>query len=229
MTSPAREIEFKFAVDSKQAFEHLLDYLGLPGSALNHGVTQTNHFFDSPTYCLHKHHFVIRLREQNNSYTLTIKGEQEAAAGTSSVLTDRFEAEVTLSQQSARTLLEGSTTPQQVIIDHFRDRSPALLSMIEAACAQQRLVHIGEFRNIRIHLPPVTLPSDSISENLQFELDTSHFPDGKTEYEFEIEISEHSDASAIEAALTELFHKAGIEWHSAPSKAERFFAALEKA
>jgi uncharacterized protein YjbK len=226
MKSAGREIEFKFAVNDKQAFEQLIDYLDLPGSVLDNGVTQTNHFFDSPACCLHRHHFVIRLREENNSYILTIKGEQQAEQAENSVLTDRIEEEARLPQESARALLTGEVSPQQIINDHFNSKAASLLTMIETACDQQKLVHIGDFRNVRIHLPPVILPVGNGDERLEFELDSSTFPDGRVDYEIEIEISGQSDAGGIEAALKEMFRQAGIEWHAASSKAVRFFAAI---
>jgi uncharacterized protein YjbK len=229
MESAAREIEFKFAVHGKQAFDHLVNYLDLPLSVLENGVIQINHFFDSPAYCLHKRHFVIRLREENGSYTLTIKGEQQAGPGASNVLTDRVEEEVELAPATARALLDGEMSPQQVINEHFSSRAAALLALIETACNQQQLVNIGDFRNVRIHLPPLLVAVGNHDERLQFELDSSTFPDGRVDCEIEIEISEQSDAAAIEAALKDLFRQANIQWHAAPSKAERFFAALTKA
>ncbi len=226
MRSARREIEFKFAVNGKQAFIQLANVLNLPSVVLDQGVTQTNHFFDSPACCLHQHHFVIRLREENNCYTLTIKGEQQAEHAENNVLTDRVEEEVPLPPESARALLAGRVSPQQIINDHFGSKSAALLAMIETACDQQQLVHIGDFRNVRIHLPPVILPVGNGDERLVFELDNSIFPDGRVDYEIEIEISGESDATGIETALKELFRQAGIEWHAAPSKAVRFFTAI---
>lgn len=228
MSPTAREIEFKFAVDGKRAFDQLVNHLDLPSSLLDNGVIQTNHFFDSPGHCLHNCHFVIRLREQNNSYTLTIKGEQQSPPDDSSVLSNRIEEEVVLPRESAHAMLDGSITPQQVVTAHFSNRAAALLNMIETACDQQALVHIGDFRNVRIHLPPVLLAAGKTSERVEFELDSSTFPDGKVDYELEIEISEQSDAESIEIALKELLRQAGIEWHTAPSKAERFFAAISR-
>jgi hypothetical protein len=169
---------------------------------------------------------VIRLREENDCYTLTIKGEQQAEHAENSVLTDRIEEEVPLPPESARALLAGRVSPQQVINDHFSSKSAALLAMIETACDQQKLGHIGDFRNVRIHLPPVILPVGNGDERLQFELDSSMFPDGRFNYEIEIEISAQSDAAGIETSLKKLFRQAGIEWHAAPSKAARFFAAI---
>ena len=226
MTSPSREIEFKFAVRNRQAFEQLAKHLDLPVSVLATGITQINHFFDSRQLCLHDKHFVIRLREQLDKNILTIKGEQLQPQKDSSVLTDRVEEEVAITRKAADDLLQGRVSPQQVISDHFENRSAPILQLIKTACPGEDLVHIGKFSNVRIHLPPVTLPVANARQRLEFELDTSTFPDGTVEYEIEIEISEQSDAAAIEATLVELLHQAGIEWHTAPSKAVRFFSAL---
>lgn len=228
MSAHSREIEFKFAVDGKQAFIQLLEHLKLSRSLLDKGVTQTNHFFDSAELCLHKNHFVIRLREEGENRILTIKGKQQKDAGGISVLTDRIEQEVVVPHEAALALLRGTIPARQVIKQHFGDRSSAILQMIASACQENDLVHIGKFENIRVHLPPVDLVIGDKSTTVEFELDTSTFPDGSIDHEFEIEITEHSDADNMEAALIELFQQAGIEWNSAPSKAERFFSALSR-
>jgi uncharacterized protein YjbK len=228
MTARSREIEFKFAVHGEQAFLQLLKHLQLPSSLLDTGVTQTNHFFDSQALCLHKNHFVIRLREEGENRILTVKGKKQEETDGASVLSDRIEQEVILPHETALALLRGNITARQAIKQHFGDRSSAILQMIASACHENELVHIGEFENIRVHLPPVDLVIGGTSTTVDFELDTSTFPDGNINHEFEIEITEHSDAENIEAALIELFQQAGIEWNSAPSKAERFFSALSR-
>jgi len=228
MISTRREIEFKFGVPGKQAFYQLVEHLNLPESVLTEAVTQVNHFFDSQALCLHKNHFVIRLREEKEKKKniLTIKGGQESGQKGDSVLTNRIEEEVVLQQEAAVDMLHGLVSPRQIIGKHFKNRSAPLLQMIESACNDQDLVHIGEFSNVRVHLPPVTLKVGDSTEKLEFELDTSSFPDGRIGYELEIEISELTDAVGIEAALVKLLQQAGIEWHTAASKAERFFAAV---
>jgi len=226
MTSASREIEFKFGLHDKQAFDQLVAHINLPEAVLNEGVVQVNHFFDSQALCLHKKHFVIRLREEKQKHFLTIKGEKALQQKGGSVLSDRVEEEVSIPRQAAEDLLHGRISPQQAINDHFETRSASILQMIKTACNDQGLVHIGKFSNVRIHLPPVTLAVANADEKLVFELDTSTFPDGSVEYEIEIEITEHNNAASIEAALVELFQQAGIEWHPAASKAERFFATL---
>ncbi len=227
MTPHSTEIEFKFAVSGRQAFADLLHYLQLPGSLLDSGITQTNHFFDSPSLCLRENHFVIRIREAGGINTLTIKGEQQSQEIGSEFLTRRIEEEADIPREAADDLLRGEITPQQAISDHFKSRSAALLEMLDNACNDQKLVHIGKFNNLRIHLPPVSLQVENASETVSFELDTSTFPDGNINYEIEVEITAHSDAAGIEAALIDLFQRAGIKWHSAQSKAVRFFAALD--
>ncbi len=226
MKSQSREIEFKFGVPGTQAFYQLAAHLNLPESLLTDGVTQVNHFFDSPSLCLHKKHFVVRLREEKDKNLLTVKGEKALQPKENSVLSNRIEEEVALPRQTAVDLLHAKITPQQAIREHFNSTSTPILTMINTACNDHALIHIGEFSNIRIHLPPVILPGTNAGDKLEFELDTSTFPDGSIDYEIEIEIAEHTDAVRVESALLELFKQAGIEWHTAPSKAERFFAAI---
>lgn len=229
MTSHATEIEFKFAVADSRAFELLLQHLDLPDSLLESGVSQTNHFFDSPSLCLHQHHFVIRLRQAGRSSTLTVKGERKSPAGLSGALTERIEEEVQLPAQAADDLLHGRTAPKQVIGDHFKDRAASLLQLVDGACPDDELIRIGQFCNVRIHLPPVGLPVGDRSEHVSFELDSSTFPGGRIDHEIEVEITAQSDAAGIEAALIDLFRRAGIDWFTASSKAARFFDAIESA
>ena len=228
MTAPTREIEFKFGVDGKQDFHRLVQQLGLPGYLLDHGTNQTNHFFDSASHCLHSNHLAVRLRDEDGYHMLTLKGGQPSKAGADSVLTDRVEEEVSLSRETALALLSGKLSPVNVIRQQFEGKSRKIVQLVNAACGDERLIPIGRVHNIRIQLPPVVLQTGGSGESIIFELDTSTFPDGRTDYEFEIEISEHSDAVAIENALLSLFKQAGIEWHTAPSKAERFYAALNQ-
>ena len=226
ITLPARgrEIEFKFAVADKQAFRQLLEHLHLSASILDHGVSQINHFFDSATFCLRNHHHAIRLRQEAQRYVLTLKAEQQT--GPAGLLSDRAEHEVELPEATAQALLQGTSSPRQVIRRHFSDRSSTVLPLIQAACADQALVHIGEFTNERIYLPPVSIAVGENAETVVFELDTSTFPNGHVDHEIEIEISENQDATAIETALIELLDQAGIQWSGAPSKAKRFFCAI---
>jgi len=224
MSAHGREIEFKFAVADKHGFRQLLEYLNLPAALLGSGVKQINHFFDSETFCLRDHHHAIRLRQEAGRYKLTLKAEQQASPAT--LLSDRAELEVELPYVTALALLQGSVCPRHVIRHHFSDGSSTILQMVHSACGDAPLVHIGEFTNERIYLPPVSIPIGKSAEIVVFELDTSTFPNGVVDHEIEIEISEDHDAATMQAALIELLEQAGIDWSSAPSKARRFFRAL---
>jgi len=224
MTTRGREIEFKFAVADQQAFRRLLAYLNLPDALLDQSVKQINHFFDSAAFCLRHHDLAIRLRQEAERYRLTLKGEQQASEGT--VLSNRIEHEVALPNATALALLQGTTDPRQVIRRYFDDSASTMLELIQSACGDASLVRVGDFINERIHLPPISLPTVESAARVVFELDTSTFPDGVVDHEFEIEISEDHDATNLQAALIELLKQAGIDWSSAPSKARRFFRAL---
>ena len=120
MESASREIEFKFGVSEKRAFYLLVAHLKLPESVLTEGVTQVNHFFDSPTLCLHKKHFAIRLREEKDKNLLTVKGEKTLHPKNNSVLSNRVEEEVAVPRQTAVDLLHGRIAPQQAIRGAFQ-------------------------------------------------------------------------------------------------------------
>ena len=227
MTTRGREIEFKFAVADTQAFRHLLAYLNLPDALLDRGVRQINHFFDSTTFCLRQQALAVRLRHEAGRYRLTLKSEQQSRVET--VLSDRVEHEVDLPDATALALLRGTTGVRQVIRQHFDDSASTVLQLIHSACVDAPLVHVGEFINERIHLPPVDIPIVDSTANVVFELDTSTFPNGAVEHEFEVEIAEDQDAAAIETALIGLLEQAGITWSSAPSKAKRFFSVITAA
>ena len=226
MNPQSREIEFKFGVPDRLAFERLIKHLGLSPDHLEKGITQTNHFFDSSALCLRNQGFVIRLREQNGAPILTIKGEQQSPQEGSGVLSNRFEQEVGLPAETAGKMLAGKLPPREAIARNFGSDAGTLLDIIENACGGEALVHVGAFRNVRIILPDTELTLVDISERVTFELDTSTFPDGSVDHEIEIEITPHSPASDIESALIDLFRHAGIDWFPSPSKAKRFFAAL---
>lgn len=62
------EIEFKNLLIKKE-FEHLLTHLPFP----KEGQKQTNHYFETNDFSLRKSGSALRIREKNNSYTLTLK------------------------------------------------------------------------------------------------------------------------------------------------------------
>lgn len=224
--SLSKEIEFKFAVDDEQAFHLLAKQLRIPESTLDNSTTQFNHFFDSPSFCLHTGNLALRMREQEGCYVFTLKGEASLVSQDHAALSERIEEETSIPANIARDLLEAQCSPVDVIKQYFSTRAAVILAMINDACNQQPLRYVGMFRNERIVLPTSTINVGSTTIELVFELDCSTFPDGSTEYEIEVEISDRVDAGAVSAALNTLLEQAGIKWKTAPSKAARFFDRL---
>ncbi len=226
MTSASTEIEFKFSVKDSSAFTKLVDYLDLPRSVLENPIDQINHFFDSPASCLHGHQLALRIRQEDGSNILTIKGDKQSVSDSSEVLTERIEEESALSAETANALIAGSMPVEELVQQQFSSRAPQLVETILSACSGQRVQYLGKFRNQRIQLPPVTLNAADYEASVEFELDTSYFPDGNIDYEIEVEISADSDSEKIGEGLIELLKNAGIDWGTAPSKAVRFFQAI---
>src|SRR5699024_6157760 len=65
------EIKFKTLID-EHTFYKLLETLPFP----NKPVVQTNHYFDTKHMSLKKHKSARRIREKDDSYTLTLKQPQ---------------------------------------------------------------------------------------------------------------------------------------------------------
>jgi len=92
------EIEFKTLID-EHTFYSLLDTLPFP----NKPVVQTNHYFDTKHMALKQHKSALRIREKDDSYTLTLKQPQ-----TRSVL----ETHDSLTYQEYQSWIKGQPIPK---------------------------------------------------------------------------------------------------------------------
>lgn len=227
MTTPATETEFKFAVRDASAFSALVAHLGLPLGVLDQGMLQTNHFFDTRELSLRGNGLALRLREQAGTYFLTIKGGKSDRSE-DGILSTRIEEERQLDAATAQAMLNGSIAVKDVIAAQFDDHSRQLVDRIKTICEERPLVYIGKFDNSRIKLPAVNLAVGGHRKTLVFELDTIAFPGQAHQYEIELEIPSSEDAAIIKDELVSLLSAAGIEWESAPSKAQRFFELAEQ-
>ena len=63
------EIEFKNLLN-EQEFQRVIDYFKVLHTDFK---SQTNHYFDTPSFHLKESSSALRIREKNNSYTLTLK------------------------------------------------------------------------------------------------------------------------------------------------------------
>lgn len=219
-----REVEFKLRVDDARDFDALASTLGTTTSAA-HAIAQVNHFYDTPTRALRRNGLVLRLREAEGHYVLTAKGPGETVSS-DGVLTSKAEEEVEVDEAAARALLLGEASPLERLRAGLGTRSPALIRALERTVGDEPLRRLGSFRNERRHFGPLPWSVGRETIELQLEMDRTEFPGHRVHYEVEMEVApggEHLGKQALES----LFQRAGVGWRSAPSKAERFFSALE--
>jgi len=220
MTSEPSEIEFKFRVDDEEALAAVAraalgDDAGLPAPA-----RQVNHFFDSADRRLAGAGCALRLREEEGRAWLTAKGR--AAGGGDATLTRREETEVELDAELGRALLAGERDPLAVL----RERAgTGLVARMQSALGGAAVAYLGAFENQRRRVGPFEREVGGEPVVLLLELDRTRFPGDRVECEVEAEVA-RGDEERAARALRDLLASAGVRWGSAPSKAERFFAAL---
>lgn len=222
-----REVEFKLQLRGEADFETLLGRIEGGPSEVPAALLQVNHFFDTAGESLACAGQALRLRVegegQGEHHLLTAKGP--ALAGHERTLTVRPEEELAISRAQGEAVLAGELDPLALLSAAPAGESSDLLASMRERVAGQRLRELGSFRNWRARTGPLTLAFGGEPLALVFELDKSEYPDGSVAYELEVEL-EQALAERARAALRALFEAAGLEWSSAPSKAQRFRAAL---
>ncbi|MSR63510.1 MAG: CYTH domain-containing protein [Planctomycetes bacterium] len=216
------EREFKLRIPDAEAEQRLLTSLG---GAPARSARQTNHFFDTAQRALRDALLALRLREEQGVYTLALKGPLLGAPG---ALAARPEEELTLSADEARALLDGRRSPLALLEASLLAAAP-LVHELRARAGTAPLLHLGAFENERLRVGPLAFPREGGGSELVFEFDTTHFPGGVIERELELELPRDAPVAAIEGALRALFAACGVPLEPARSKAERFFALLERA
>lgn len=220
------EIELKFAVDDESAFDALLRHLDLPTREFLRTTKQTNHFFDTRDFALEDRRVCLRLREEGSTYLLTLKANEEISSE-DGVATRRIEEEVHLSPGEAVDVLRGSVSPRDALAQRLSEEKRDVLALLDEALGSAELHYVGQFENLRTHLPEVELPlpGDS-SVRLRFELDRSRFSADVSGREIEVEVPASADLAVVHRAVVGLLEAAGIAWHPTTSKAKRFFETL---
>lgn len=222
------EREFKLRIPDEQAWCALLARLG---GAAREPVLQVNHFFDTAGGALRRARIALRLREESGAATLTLKGpargahaHEELAGG--GVLAERPEEELTLTAEAAHAVLAGERCPLEHLGASALGAS-ALVLRARAAAAGAPARRLGAFENERLRVGPLAFPPGAPGPGLVFELDRTHFPGGIVERELELELPAHARAADVQRGLEALFSGVGLALESVPSKAARFFRALD--
>ena len=224
-----REVELKFGVAGPLSFEALLAVLGeCPRASLGEcpparAVRQVNHFFDTDGFDLSRRGIALRLREEAGRFVLCAKGERPGAPA--GPLTIRGEEELEVAAALAGPVLCGTQDVRALFpgADPGRD---SLWERIRGLARDVELRRVGAFENERRRVGPYRLEAGGDELEITFELDRTTLPDGRCDFEIEVELEESADAAAARRALEELLRAAGVEWKVVASKAARFFAAL---
>ena len=213
MTSE-REVELKFALPDERAAEALEAQAdGLRESC----VMQVNHLFDTPDRRLRGNGFTLRLREEDGTWTVTLKGPTRQVGAAR----DRAEVEAGITPERAARILAGEATPLDVL-----DRDHAL-TREAVACACERVVRLGSFRNRRI---TVSAELAGYGPAL-LEIDRTELPGGRVDHEVELEVpagGAEVRAASAETALRDLLGEIGVPAVPATGKSGRFLAALDE-
>jgi hypothetical protein len=188
------EREFKYRIPDEERFQALVKRLGGAGAR---PVTQRNHFFDTRRASLRAHEFALRLREEDGRCTLTLKGP---ARGPVAAVTAREEVERAVGAAEAHAIRAGARDPLEALGRAGGDGP--LHARALAFLGGQQLVAQGSFENERTRIGPSALPG--VTSLLLFELDRTRFPDGRVDFELEVEIGPEEDSTRVAAALEAL-------------------------
>ena len=218
--STAREIEFKLLVSGPEALDAIAAAAEARGAAAAAPARQVNHFFDTPAGDLRGRGTIVRLRDEDGTWTLCAKGPVGPEAREPGELHVRVEVEHELDASAARAIQAGGDDPLRRLEAALG--SQPLLESMRATVGHTALVAAGTFENQRTRVGPL----DVGGRSLFLELDRTSFPGDTThcEVEFEVPAGLEDRAGAL---LRELLAAAGTEGRPAPSKSDRFFRALD--
>jgi len=220
------EIEFKIVLPDEASFTNILHALEERGGGSGSTRAQVNHFFDTEGLALRHGKLALRLREEDSRFRITAKGGAKGRDGDALVTRPELESEVPA--EVAREILRGTTSALDALIEALGGERPELLRRMQEAVSGHGLVYLGSFQNERTRPGRVTIDAGGTPLELQFELDRTTFPGERIERELELEIDELAHAPHVERWLRTLLDELGIPWETAPSKAQRFFAALSE-
>ncbi|MFA1818932.1 CYTH domain-containing protein [Virgibacillus oceani] len=162
------EIEFKNLL-TKNEFNRLLNELPFPSSS----ETQTNYYFETKDLALKAHKSALRIREKNDTYTLTLKEPREVG------LLETHEA---LTRQEAKEMIENQPVFKKEIDQQLLRKNISF----------EDLIYYGSLKTERREIR---------YQGVLLVLDYSIY-NGKTDYELELEAtSEEAGRKVFEDLL----------------------------
>lgn len=230
------ETELKLLLPDEAAWQRVRTALG-EGTV----VFQVNHFFDHPDGRLRAARIGVRLRAEDGSYRLAVKGERSRTSEGAVAQRIELESGIAPAEAEAALALGLDLVPwiARWRVGPARDPSSTeltgFLDTLEAACRDRRLERYAGFGNRRESLRLALCDGDGPFE-VELALDRTTLPGGRIDHEIEIEFAS-DDASGrepqpgrVEAAVRRWLRELGvIAAIAAPSKLARLHQQLAAA
>jgi len=200
------EIEIKLDLVNEGNYRCLIDHFGVGEKTR----LQENYFYDSPDRVLAACGWALRVRIEENTAYLTIKGH---ASGTNDGVTTRLEIEETVLYSLAEEFVS-----KGIIISQLPDKIRATLADLPDNLCLTQLVF---FRNYR-----TTIPFTDCGLSLEIEIDRTEFADGTVDYEIEVELPHQDVAKGILSGIHRLMKTLDIP--IIPQKEGKLSRALKR-
>ncbi|MBW2273266.1 MAG: CYTH domain-containing protein [Deltaproteobacteria bacterium] len=215
----SRERELKLGVPGREVFEALIE---AAGGRREPPVLQVNHFFDTAGRALRELEIGFRVREEGESFFVTVKGP--TAGGGGAMLADRVELERELAPEPARVVLAGEGSPLELLeeLEAGDPEASRLLAAVRKTCTGVPLAEIGAFENERTRVRTVLAAADVV-----LEFDRTCFEADELRYEVELELGPGQSAGELGRALEALFAEVGAGPVPTTGKLTRFLELLD--
>ncbi len=184
------EIEIKADLQNEENYRKLLGFL----SGKSGEIKQDNYFFDTNDWKLSQSGWALRIRLEDDSAELTVKGPAEADR-IGVVIRPELTQFITLAQ-ALRFVREG-LRPSEI--------DPELSGVIGKYIADDKLNCCAHFINYRIDAP-----YRDIEPTLKFEIDRTVYPDGSVDFELEIEFKDPGQFEMAAEGIAGLFRTLSI-------------------
>lgn len=222
------EVEIKYRILERDAFFRVIDEAAkINILAKPYMLKQKNYFFDTAESYLRNKSLLVRLRKENDSFLISLKGNISKSKQANSSLSIRLEYEFLIDKDTADKILKqqvdiltliGSIHDDDVNKENTRFH---LFKEIRKHSKGEELECIGHFSNQRTCVPV------QIKEvNLLLEFDETQFPLDIIHYEVELEIPRNFDYHMAEQLLVNLFDKAKADYFDSNGKSTRFHQIL---
>lgn len=176
-----QEIELKYVIPDKSEYERLL---GIFGQSIQH-YAQVNYYFDTDGMAVLAKGGMLRIRQQNHQYYMTLKYQLTRSKGYYTVTN----VETEISEKLFIDIVNHNRW--DVFLHHSNSVTTALWNLIP----ETPLTCLGILRNQR---------SVCFREGLQLEIDYSQYSDGYEDFELECETQEEAKARSVIARINQL-------------------------